>query len=146
MTVRLHDAEGFKRAGGAAVLTLPPTFRGPGAGVTMTLRELSMADSARKYPIDASKVLTVGEHATDFRLTLPEGWKAQLPKGIVAKSDFGDYTSEFSQQGRVLHIAFKTQGRGGVFPKERLADLRAWLKSVSEDAVESIVLVPPPTP
>jgi hypothetical protein len=104
------------------------------------------SDEERKLPIDASEVFGPSTTASEFRLTLPEGWRAQLPKGIVANSAFGEYRSDYTQDGRVLRISHRIVGANGVYPKERYGELRAWLKSVGDDAVESIVLSPPPNP
>jgi hypothetical protein len=145
-SVRLHGGDAIKRAGAAAVLTIPASFRGPSYGMAAVARQLSNAEGERKYPIDADKIIGLGKTSSELKLTLPEGWKAMLPKPVVAKSDFGEYQSEYSQDGRVLRIAFRTVGTTGVFPKERIADLKAWLKLIADDRIESIVLIPPPTP
>jgi hypothetical protein len=144
VTALLHGGDGFKRAGPAAILTIPPSFRGPGASMTMVLRQLP--DGERKYPIDASRLMGEEVQVVEFRLTLPEGWKAQMPKGVVATSIFGSYRSEYVQDGRVLRITRRSEGAKGVYPKERYADLKAWMKAIADDVVESIVLLPPPTP
>ena len=144
ISVLLHGGDGFKRAGPAAILTIPPSFRGPGGSIAMTLRQLP--EGERRFPIDASRVMGTGTQTTEFRLTLPEGWKAQVPKGVVATSVFGTYRSEYVQEGRVLRIMHRSEGAKGVYPKERFPDLKAWLKSISDDVVESIVLLPPAAP
>jgi hypothetical protein len=144
ITALLHGGDGFKRAGPAAILTIPPSFRGPGASMTMALRQLP--DAERRFPIDASQLMGQGTQTTEFRVTLPEGWKAQVPKGVVATSVFGNYRSEYVQEGRVLRIMHRTEGATGVYPKERFADLKTWMKAISDDVVESIVLLPPAVP
>jgi len=145
ITVAMHGGDGFKRAGSVAILTVPYAFRGP-AGIVAQMLTRASSDEERKLPIDASEVFGPSTTASEFRLTLPEGWRAQLPKGIVANSAFGEYRSDYTQDGRVLRISHRIVGANGVYPKERFGELRAWLKSVGDDAVESIVLSPPPNP
>ncbi|MEO7086441.1 MAG: hypothetical protein ABI442_21635 [Gemmatimonadaceae bacterium] len=52
-SAKLHGGDGIKRAGAAAVLTVPPSFRGPSTGIKFALRQLSNAEGERKYPLDA---------------------------------------------------------------------------------------------
>jgi transglutaminase-like putative cysteine protease len=139
-----HGGDAFKRVGSVAILTLPGAFRG-GNSVSFMLNRLKDAPE-RKYPIDASHVIGTTATISELRLTLPEGWKAQLPNGVTANSVFGNYRSEYVQEGRVLRISHWTTGAKGVYPKERFAELLAWLKKVADDNVDSIALTPPPVP
>jgi hypothetical protein len=141
----LHGGEAFKRTGSVAILAVPPGFRGPAVQLAIASNQFSTGGE-RKYPIDASEVLEEGTASIELRFTLPEGWKAQLPKSVVAVSDFGEYRSEYSQDGRVLRVVHSGTGAKGVLPKERFADFRAWLKTVSADVVDGIALIAPPVP
>src|SRR5262249_27640270 len=138
--LNLHGADGFRNAGSLSVLTVPPAFYGPSAGASSALRALADAGE-RRYPIDASRVFK-STTITQLVLTLPEGWKVELPKGTAAKSVFGEFQSQYSQQGRVLTVEMRVAGAEGVYPKERLADLQAWLKAIAAGEVTSIVARP----
>jgi hypothetical protein len=144
LTILVHGGDAFKRVGSVAILNVPSTFRGAGS-LEFMLSQLATRGE-RKLPIDASKVIGAGTTVTELRLTLPEGWKAELPKGISASGVFGDYRSEYVQEGRVLRISHRTAGAKGVYPKERITELLAWLKSVVDDNTDSIALTPPPIP
>jgi transglutaminase-like putative cysteine protease len=139
ITAQFHGGEAFKRVGTVAILTVPAEFRGPGGTLGYALSQLP-ATGERTLPIDASLVVGAGTTTTELRLTLPAGWKAQLPKNVAATSVFGDYHAEYSQDGRVLRIAHTISGAKGVFPKERMPELRAWLKAVADDNIDSIAL------
>jgi len=143
-SVTLHDGDAFKRAGSVAILAVPQSVRGS-VFLGNALPELKNAGE-RKLPIDATKLLGEAKTVTEFRLTLPEGWKAQLPKSVTATSVFGDYRSEYAQDGRVLRIWHSAVGAKGVYPKDRIGELQAWLKALVDDNVDSIVLLPPPIP
>jgi hypothetical protein len=145
ITVNLHGADGFRSAGSLSVLTVPTAFYAPAAGASRVAALLADAPT-RTYPIDASNVFDSSPVVTELLLTLPEGWKAELPKGTVAKSDFGEYRSEYSQDGRVLRIRTRIAGAEGVFPKDRIADLQTWLKAIASSEVSSVVARPPVAP
>lgn len=145
ITLLVSGVEGFKRAGSLEVLTIPPVFHGPASGAAAVLRRLGDAQQ-RKLPIDVSEIVGDAASETDFRLTLPEGWTAELPKGAVLTSDFGEYRSEYTQDGRVLKLSTRITGKTGVLPKERYNDLVAWLKAVSGNALETIVVRTPAQP
>jgi transglutaminase-like putative cysteine protease len=145
ITVRLHGADGFRRAGTVSVLTVPPPFYSQATWATRLLAQLD-GQPARRFPIDAARVWGSGTAVTELRLTVPAGWKVELPTGTDAKSVFGEYRSEYSQDGRTISITTRTTGAEGVLPKERLDDLRAWLKAIAADEVSSIVARATPAP
>jgi hypothetical protein len=145
ISVVVHGGDAAKKTGPVALFTVPPMMRalGPnGAGLLARMAN----DPPRRFPIDASMVMGPGSSESDLRLTLPEGWKAQLPKGVVATSPFGDYRSEYTQDGRTLHVSRRVTGATGVYPKEKIDELKAWLKKLADDNLEAIVLTLPPTP
>jgi len=145
ITVRLHGADGFRRAGTVSVLTVPPPFYAQATWATRLLAQLD-GQAPRRFPIDAARVWGSGTVVTELRLTLPVGWRVELPKGADAKSAFGEYRSEYSQDGRTISITTRMTGNEGVLPKERLDDLRTWLKAIAADEVSSIVARTTPAP
>ena len=143
ITAIVRDGEGFKRVGTVAILNVPGMFRASGAGQAQRLKQ-STTNAPRTLPIEAARVFGSGTTSSELRLTLPEGWKAQLPKGVAASSLFGEYRSEYSQEGRVLRVSVRVVGGKGVYPKEKVAELQAWLNTVAEDNLSSIVVSIPP--
>ncbi len=122
-------------AGGSDILTLPiKNFAMPSL-----LSELAAA-KGRRSPIDAEAVLGLTENVEEFRVTLPEGWKARLPAPVRAESRFGRYAAEYSQAGRELRVRRTIAGTAGVSGPERMGDLLAWLGEVNRDDVKYIVL------
>jgi hypothetical protein len=100
----------------------------------------------RRFPIDVAKVTGVGLHSSEFRITLPPGWKAKLPPSVTASSSFGTYRSEYTQEGRVMRIARVSTGARGVLPPERLPDLIAWFRQLGKDDAKFILLEKSPSP
>ncbi len=145
ITTTMHGGEAFKRTGSVAILSVPSEFRGPASRLAYMLGQLP-ADDKRTLPIDAAAVVGPGTTVSDIHLTLPEGWKAQLPKNVNASSVFGSYRAEYSQDGRVLHIYHSVTGSKGVFSKDRIAELKAWMKAAGDDDVDSIALISSPVP
>ena len=77
-----------------------------------------------------------------INMTLPEGYRARLPRNVSAESVFGRYTAEFSQTGRELRVVRRYAGRRGTEPKERLPELIAFLRDMAKDDVVFIVVEP----
>ena len=94
----------------------------------------------RRFPIDVGEVVGPRELIQELDLTLPDGWKAELPPAVSAVSAFGTYQAEYAQNGRVLHVMRRLRGNRGILPPDRIGDLIAWLKARSKDDVRFIVL------
>lgn len=139
--VVLHGGTAAKAAGPVTILSLPSSLQGGGARFRGLLNILEKADP-RKLPIDASRVIGTRTE-TETRITLPEGWMAQLPKSTTLTSEFGSYRSEYSQQGRELRVAFTIQGSRGVYAADKFPDLVSWVKAIVADDAEYIVLQKP---
>jgi transglutaminase-like putative cysteine protease len=132
----VRGARAASKSGASMILNLN---LGNFSGVLTTIDRLT-SQGARKYPIDAEAVLGNSVRETEFRVTLPPGWKAQLPGNITASSVFGDVRVEYSQVGRDLIIRRGTTGKRGVYGPEKIADLIAWLKVVGQDDARFILL------
>ncbi len=144
ITAWIHGGQVFKRAGTVAIVSVPSEFQGIASRIGYQLNQLNQPPAStqeRKLPIDAATIIGPGTTSTELRITLPEGWKAQLPKSVTATSVFGDYRAEYSQEGRVLRITHNITGSKGVFPKEQYPELKAWLKSIAADNVDAIALL-----
>jgi hypothetical protein len=112
-----------------------------------------MADAAaaleskrpRRFPIDAAQIIGAAATFTDITLTLPPGWRAELPRDVEAKGKWGSYTSRYDQQGTTLHIVRSLEGTRGIYPPEDLPDLTRWLRAVAQDDVAYLVIERNPT-
>lgn len=138
----LHNGRGARQAGPVWLLHLPTPYRQVAAGTANSARELE-ALPRRVLPIDAARV--VGERMMDveYRVTLPEGWTAQLPSPISATSFFGRYESTYRMEGRDLVMRrLLTGGGAGSHPPERIAEVIAWMRAVAGDDHEFITLIP----
>jgi uncharacterized protein DUF3857/transglutaminase superfamily protein len=114
----------------------------------------SMADIAtaleakgpRRFPIDAAKVIGPYAVASDLTLTLPAGWRADLPHAVSVTGKWGTYAAAYTQDGNRLHLTRRLEGARGIHPPEDLPDLVAWLRALAVDDVPYLVLEPAPTP
>lgn len=139
MTVRFRNAKAAEPAGESVIFSIPlPTssrFGNTGSNLEK--------EAKRRFPIDAHKVLGPITRTSEFEITLPAGWTAKLPANVIASSDFGTYSTEYTQNGRVLRIVRITKGARGVFPPERMPDLIAWFKKIGTDDAKFIVINKP---
>ncbi len=139
ISVVVRDAQATAPSGSNDILTLPIHNYGDLKGLATELE----ARGPRRFPIDVAQVSGPHEEAAELTLTLPEGWRAQLPPNVTAQSAFGMYRAEYGQAGRVLHVARKLIGRKGIEPPGRIGELIQWLKDMGRDDVRYIVLEHP---
>ncbi len=139
IAVVIREAQATSQSGSSDILTLPIHNYGDVKGVAAELE----ARGPRRFPIDVAAVAGPHEEAAELKLTLPDGWRAQLPPNITARSAFGTYSAEYGQEGRVLRVARKLIGRKGIEPPGRIGDLIQWLKEMAKDDVRYIVLEHP---
>ena len=142
VSFRIQNAKAAEHLGDAYMFTIPL------GGMTRFARvadELAK-EPKRRFPIDASRVLGPGTRTSEFRITLPAGWKARLPASVTATSAFGTYRSEYAQEGQVLRIARTFSGAKGILPPEKMPDLIAWFRQVGKDDAEHILIENPARP
>ena len=139
ISVVVRDAQATSTSGSNDILTLPIHNYGELKGLAAELE----ARGPRRFPIDVAAVAGPHEEAAELTLTLPEGWRAQLPPNVTAQSAFGNYRAEYGQAGRVLHVARTLIGRKGIEPPGRIGELIQWLKDMGRDDVRYIVLEHP---
>jgi hypothetical protein len=125
----------LRESSGGWILTL----RIPRYGSRQAIDRLE-SDTLRSFPLDAEEVFGRREHLTVLRLTLPEGWEAELPTDVIAESIFGRYEGIYSQEGRVLTVRRSLTGATGVYPPERVTDLVVWWEEMLTDDAEFIVI------
>jgi transglutaminase-like putative cysteine protease len=137
ISVLIRNGKAASDAGGTEILTIPiRSYAVPNVISALETR------GKRVYPIDAEKVWGPHTELEEVRLTLPEGWKARLPKSDSASSAFGDYRAEYTQTGRELRILRTLSGTVGVQPPEKIGELLAWMKQMSADDAKYIILEP----
>src|SRR5438552_9393550 len=124
------------QSGDRGILTLPlPELAGSGVAAALAADE-----GRRRFPIDVAKVFGPRTVTYELRLTLPEGWRAELPPPVTAVSAFGTYEARYSQEGRELRAVRRLQGATGIEPPYRIADLIIWLQKREKDDVRYVVL------
>jgi transglutaminase-like putative cysteine protease len=134
--VRIRDANATTTAGAEILLNNPfPSL----VAISSVADDIARLP-ARRFPIDASKIVGMRTAVMELRVTLPEGWHARLPANVVATSVFGDYTATYSQQGREVVISRRLVGETGIFLPRRVNELVAWLRAIGGDDVKLIVL------
>ncbi|HET7461216.1 MAG TPA: DUF3857 and transglutaminase domain-containing protein [Longimicrobium sp.] len=126
------------RSGGTLILTLP-VANGQNDEL---VAQLEAAPKVRRFPIDVASVIGPMESVTEFRVTLPEGWKARLPQNVTANSVFGSYTATYEMNGRELRIVKRMSGGRGTQPPSAIASLLGWLREMGKDDARFIVLEP----
>jgi hypothetical protein len=137
VALAIEEARPMSVAGGIPILTLP--IRDYARPELVTELE---ARGHRRSAIDVELVVGPYEESSEFRLTLPDGWRARLPPDVDAQSVFGRYRANYSQSGRVLVVQRTLVGATGVQPPNRIDELIAWLKLIAGDDVKQIVLDP----
>jgi hypothetical protein len=128
--------------GRTVILTLPfSSMRGMADAATAL-----EAKGPRKFPIDAAKIVGPIAGQSDVRLSLPPGWRAQLPPSVNVTGKWGSYVARYTQEGATLHVSRRIEGARGVHPPEAVADLAAWLRAIGQDDVPYLVIEPGQTP
>jgi hypothetical protein len=137
ISMKVRNGQASKRSGNTDILTIPiGGLSGWAENMVNGLDERG----ERRFPIDVGDIIGAVTSYSEFRVTLPEGWKARVPQDVIADSPFGLYESKYAQSGRELVVSRRIRGRTGILPKERIEDLKAWLRQVATDDVRFVVL------
>ncbi|HEY7192246.1 MAG TPA: DUF3857 and transglutaminase domain-containing protein [Gemmatimonadales bacterium] len=139
VSLAVHDAPVLSSGSGTRIFTLPtalPNFESLGLASQLERRK------PRLYPIDIGEVIGPIETVSELRMTLPAGWKAELPQNVTEASQFGTYSAQYAQNGRELLVTRRMTGARGTAAPDRIDDLIAWLRAISKDDVKFIVLKP----
>ena len=126
-------------AGDNAILTNPFGSMG---GFTSMVQEIETA-APRLFPIDADKILGVGQTHMELHMTLPEGWRVQSPPNVNASSAFGEHHSEYAQSGREFVLSRTIVGAAGTYPPDQLKTMLQWMRDVAKDDAKLIVIEKP---
>jgi hypothetical protein len=135
---RLTHALAARPAGNGhtVILTLPlPSMR--------YLADAASRLEARKvrlFPLDAERVLGPMVGRTEIILTLPPGWRAELPRTVSVDGKWGRYATRYTQDAQTLHVMREFEGARGVYPPAAVGDLVSWLRAVAVDDVPYIVI------
>ena len=100
----------------------------------------------RRTSINAEEVLRSPPPTTlvvDMRVTLPEGWRARVPDDVFVRSDFGTYSTEYSQEGRVLRILRTEISAVGIYPPGRFDDVIEFFRAIGADENNRSILIEP---
>ena len=135
-TLLIKHGKATSSVGDNEIFTIP---FGNMSGMVKAAQELENAKE-RKFPVDAEEILGNRSTLVELRVTLPAGWKAQLPAGVMAASPFGTYESSYAQQGRDLIFTRKIVGARGVFPPGKAKDVAVWFRAVAKDDAKIIVI------
>jgi transglutaminase-like putative cysteine protease len=139
VSLAVHDAPVLSSSGGTRIFTLPaalPNFASLGLASQLERRK------PRRFPIDIGAVIGPIQSVSELRMTLPPGWKAELPPNVTESSQFGDYTAEYAQNGAELRVTRRMSGHRGTAPPDSVDALISWLRAISKDNVKFIVLQP----
>ena len=136
MSVIVKNGRAASMAGTNAILTNP---FGTMSGFSSAAQEIETA-GPRLFPIAADKIFGYGVTTMEFRLTMPEGWHAQLPADVDASSEFGKYHSEYTQSGRELVLKRTITGAGGDYAPDQLKAMLAWMRKIATDDAKLIVI------
>ncbi len=135
----VRDAPLVSGSGATRILSLPASL--PNFASLALVSQLER-HRPRKFPIDIGDVVGSLEIMGELRVTLPPGWKAQLPQNVTERSTFGNYSAEYVQDGRELRVTRRMSGSKGVAPPDSVDALVTWLRAISKDDVKFLVLEP----
>jgi transglutaminase-like putative cysteine protease len=142
ISLSVEDGRALRRSGTNWILSNPV---GSGDKFTDAADALE-AEPVRRFPIDAARVFGPEVDVITFRLSLPAGWRPQLPPSVHASSVFGDYQADYTFTGGVLEVTRKMSGTRGIFPPGRIGELIAWFREVGADDAPFILIEPAPAP
>lgn len=139
VSLTVQNAPVLSGSGSTRIFALPTAM--PNYNSLSVVSQLEQG-KPRRFPIDIGDVIGPLEIVSELRMTLPPGWKADLPATVTEQSQFGSYHAEYTQNGRELRVIRRMSGNRGTAPPEAVDALIAWLRAVSKDDVKFIVLQP----
>src|SRR5690606_8783673 len=140
LAVHIVDGRATRRAGNTDILELPFGSMEGYVKAAAELSDLVRERGRRVFPINAASVTGDNVLEQEMILTLPDGWRAQLPRSVSAASVFGTYEIEYAQSGTELRMSRRFSGARGVQPPERIHELIAWMREIGRDDAGFIVL------
>ncbi|HEX6036876.1 DUF3857 and transglutaminase domain-containing protein [Longimicrobium sp.] len=138
MRLWVSNGRAARTSGGTLVLSVPFA----NGSMEEVLTELQARTEPRRFDIDVAQVMGPMEVVNEYRVTLPEGYRARLPQNVTAESVFGRYSAEFTQEGRELRVVRRLWGRRGTESRERLPELISFLREMGRDDSVFIIVEP----
>ncbi len=135
MTIWITAPHAVYSSGGHYMMSLPIGSLGSAALAT----SLESAGE-RRFPIDIAMVNSPSVYRYALDVVLPEGWRVQVPEGVQVEGPFGYYRGEYEQVGPRFRASREMGGLRGVLPPDSAGALIAWVRGVSEDATEYIII------
>ena len=139
VALRITNGRAAQLAGPTMLLRNPA---GTMVGFNDAAKEMD-SQPPRRFPIDPIGLFGYREGVLELEITLPAGWRAQLPAGVDAASVFGVYKTEYRQEGNVLHVRRLVRGVHGLQPPNARDALTAWMRTIAKDDATVIVLQKP---
>jgi transglutaminase-like putative cysteine protease len=137
VTVQVRHGQAATPTGGTLILHMPFGSMG---GLAAAAKELESRET-RRFPIDPAQFWGPRVNGTEFSITLPAGWHAQLPKAVRATSPFGSYESSYTEKNGTLRLSRVITGTTTVQPPEKIGEFIKFLREVAADDAKFIVLV-----
>lgn len=131
-----HQERFLESVGDRYVVRLPPPF------IDASDKLERLGNEPRHFPIDAAQVNDASTARFVLELTLPAGWRAELPDSLEVDGLFGRYRASAVQRGRTLLVIRELAGRRGSEPADSVESLKRWLRALASERMRSVVLVP----
>jgi len=142
VSLAVQDGKALRRSGSNWILENPVGS----AGKFTDAADALASEPTRRFPIDASRVFGPEEDVIEVRITLPDGWRPQLPTSVHAASEFGEYWGTYAFVDGTLEITRRMIGTRGIFPPDQIDALIAWFRAMGEDDAPFILIDPAPAP
>ena len=105
--MRVRNGQASRRSGDTDILSIPiGALSGWAENMVNSLDDRG----ERKFPIEVGDLIGPVRTLSEFRVTLPEGWKARVPQDVVVNGPFGLYESKYAQTGRELVVSRRLRG------------------------------------
>jgi hypothetical protein len=134
MRVAVKNAKAATDVSSLALLTNPIR---PYVAPTRVIADLEKAP-ARMTPIDLSRLVPASPRTSTAVITLPDGWRALLPKNSSYDGLLGHFEMTFAQVGNQLRISRTIDGARGVVAADKMPDVIAALKQLTTDNARTI--------
>ena len=138
--VRITRAKMISRAGDVSLLTNPARPM----DLYMRAADQLEREKERKLPYETGRIVPPYTTKVDFRVKLPPGWTATLPKDELLDVPLARYEMKYSQVGNELRITRTFTGHDNTVPASKRSEMIAWLRRIGSDDARQIVIKAPP--
>jgi transglutaminase-like putative cysteine protease len=136
VSLRIVDGQAFTSAGSILLMRVPVVT---GEGALSLVRELEAA-GPRRFPISTQGIFGYSEDRVFLEITLPDGWKAELPPSVHEEGPWGLFRKSYTQDGNVLRIERHARGTSATLPPERIGDVTAMFRRLAADNASTLVI------